>query len=199
MNLNVNDETLLFDGPSYEPFLLKQIEECTLKIFISCYIIEHDTFGEKVLLALAKKAEEGVKVFLIADGLGSWEWINEHADQYRSENFEIRVYHPMTWKLLGISIKNIFWGVNRRNHHKLLIFDQQKALNGSRNINNNALTWRETSVYIVGPSVSTLCALFHITWQRSHNNLTKRYNFQSTWQAYKKLKRLRAYFIQSQV
>jgi cardiolipin synthase len=188
MNLNINNEQLIFDGSHYERLLLEKIRGCSSEILISCYIIDFDEFSEKVFKALLEKAIEGVKVCLVADGLGSWGWLNEHAQQYRHPNFEIRVYHPLTWKLLSISVKNIFWGMNRRNHHKLYIFDQKEAFNGSRNINNNALTWRETSISIEGPSVSTLCSLFSDTWHRSNTRWIKRYNFKIAQQVYKKLK-----------
>ena len=189
MEVNVNNEELIFDAQQYDRMLMDQIRQSQHEILISCYIVDFDEFSQKVFDALLERAKSGIKIQVVVDGLGSWSWINDHAQRYKHGNLDIRVYHPLTWKLLGVSLKNFFHGMNRRNHHKLFIFDQKIACNGSRNINDTAMIWRETNILIDGPSVSTLCALFAIVWQRSHDRWTHRYrDFRKSMQAYKKLK-----------
>ncbi|MCC7459827.1 MAG: phosphatidylserine/phosphatidylglycerophosphate/cardiolipin synthase family protein [Proteobacteria bacterium] len=184
----MNSETLLSKSQEYQSVLLGLIEESKKEILISCYIIVQDQFGKKIMDALAEKAKQGVHVRLIADGLAAREWVDKHADSYRCEHFDVRVYHPMSWHFLGVSIKNIFWGLNRRNHHKLFIFDRKIALIGSRNIHNEALEWRETNIKIEGPSIEALCSLFAITWQKSDAKWRCRYNLKNIFRENKVIK-----------
>jgi len=175
MEGNVNQEKLIFDGEEYDNHLTRLIQQSKENILITCYILENESFGKKILQLLIDKAKQGVNVCLVVDGFGSWKWIDEVLPKINQQNFEVRLFHPITWKVMGWNIKRVFSRFNRRNHQKLFIFDGKIGIIGSRNINDEAITWRETSIEIVGPSVETLKSLFYIIWQRSHDRFFKRY------------------------
>lgn len=65
-----------------------------------------------------------------------------------------------------------FW--NNRNHQKLFIFDQATSVLGSRNIWNEAIVWRETSILVTGAVTEEMSTVFNNVWERSHNRLLKR-------------------------
>ncbi len=172
--MNSTREQLIFSGESYERFLLEKISYSTKNIFISCYILEADEFGDRIIKALVKKAQEGVNVRLIVDGLGSRNWINGAMSSCKQKNFDIRIYHPLILAALRFGL-DPFTRWNRRNHQKLFIFDREIAMIGSRNINNDALTWRETNIVIEGPCIEVLVTLFNDIWKLSHNRFFHRY------------------------
>jgi cardiolipin synthase len=175
MSQNINQEMLIFEGKDYEEQLVNLIQQAQYEILITCYILENEKFGEKILNLLLGKSKQGVKVRLVVDGFGSWDWIDKILPRIKQENFEVRLFHPLNWRVLGWNIKRTFMRFNRRNHQKLFVFDKRIGLIGSRNINNEAIQWRETSIEIIGPSVITLISLFDIIWQRSHDRFFKRY------------------------
>lgn len=164
MDSNVNDEQLIFEGLNFKDTLLSCIRNAQKEILITCYIVEDDDYGRQILGALLKRAQEGVKIRMLVDGFGSFVWVNEKMDDYKHPNFQIRVYHS----LIASFLKLKFSRLNRRNHQKVFIFDQDVAMLGSRNINDDAMNWRETNIMIKGPSSVTLCSLFTMIWQRTN-------------------------------
>jgi cardiolipin synthase len=189
-----NDEQLVFDGNEYEALLLKEIQESKQGILISCYILENEVFGNKILHALRQRASQGVRVCMVIDGIGSRNWINEHLKDTQKDNFEIRVFHPVVWQVLRWNLWRVFARFNRRNHQKLFIFDEKVAIIGSRNINNEAIEWRETSIRIAGQSVLTLVSLFETIWQRSHDHFFRRFFPGIRWKTHLKISSSRHIF-----
>lgn len=187
MSQNINQEMLIFEGKDYEEQLVNLIQQAQYEILITCYILENEKFGEKILNLLLGKSKQGVKVRLVVDGFGSWDWIDKILPRIKQENFEVRLFHPLNWRVLGWNIKRTFMRFNRRNHQKLFVFDKRIGLIGSRNINNEAIQWRETSIEIIGPSVITLISLFDIIWQRSHDRFFKRYFPGIRWETHLKI------------
>lgn len=171
---NSNQERIIFDGLEYESVLINHIQQANHDIFISCYILENGEFGKKIIHLLQEKAQSGVQICMVLDGFGSWDWIDSVLPHIDQKNFKIRIFHPIKFKSLNWNFRKIR-KFNQRNHQKLFLFDQKIAILGSRNINDDAIRWRETSVEIVGKSVQTLVSVFQMIWKRSHSRIFKRY------------------------
>lgn len=101
MSQNINQEMLIFEGKDYEEQLVNLIQQAQCEILITCYILENEKFGEKILNLLLGKSKQGVKVRLVVDGFGSWDWIDKILPKIKQENFEVRLYHPLNWRVLG--------------------------------------------------------------------------------------------------
>jgi cardiolipin synthase len=170
-------ETLIFSGDQYSQFILQSIERARESICISCYIFDEDQFGRKVTEALRAKSHQGVLIRLVVDGFGSRHWTEKVKPVVESEMLQIRVFHPLPWPFSNMSSKSrlkfqrfvyFLLNVNRRNHQKLWIFDGLQSVVGSRNINNQALEWRESSLVIRDQKVvPVFSSVFERVWSRS--------------------------------
>ena len=120
---------LLKDGSMAYPEMYAAIETAVHSIHLQSYIIMNDTVGQKMFELLAKKAEAGVRVKVIYDGIGSIKLI--------LSNFFMRYTrrHP-NLQIRAFSKVNIFipWRIQLRNHRKLLVVDGHVAFIGGINI-----------------------------------------------------------------
>ena len=145
---------LLQSGAPFFSQLLSLIHEATKSIHIHIYIFDADETGKIVYEALLKAANRGVSIHLVLDAFGS-------------KNF------PKTWQeqLTAVGSKIIFFSrfklaftihTGTRLHHKIFIFDEQKALIGGINISNHyshygkANTWLDFGVALEGNIVLDL-------------------------------------------
>lgn len=172
-------EELVFDGQQYRSKILQLIRKSQIEILISTYILESDEFGSLVFKELEKKAQAGIQIRLLVDGLGSWPWIKGYEYRFK-KNLQTRVYHPLPWPFSRFHLSQIprvdrfinwVYQANRRNHQKLFVFDRLLAIVGSRNINDDAIVWRETNLIIQGPDVYQLVEIFNSIWSKSHDLL----------------------------
>lgn len=173
------EEEILIDADQYVERLTGIIAQAKKEICLSFYILEPDPFGTRVLDLLREKSKMGVKVRLIVDGVGSAKWIEKFRAFYQEAGLDVRVYHPIPWQIyqsrwvymfrLHLFFR-LFYLFNQRNHNKLIVVDGQVAILGSRNLCENALRWRETSLWVKGNSTGTaLQNIFENIWQRSHD------------------------------
>ncbi len=176
---------LFFSGDAYFTSLVKAIVNAKQKIYLESYIFAVDHIGHYVLEALKQASNRGVKVHLLVDGVGSFEWIDQISTSLKGSHVNFRIYHPLP---IGIKFFNPFWykttldlvgKVNKRNHRKVTVIDDQIAYLGSMNISEvhsesifAELAWRDTSLRIVGKEVHWLGVAFTKAWRASH-----RFNF----------------------
>lgn len=129
------------------------------------YQIQVDAIGIKFLDLLAKKSQEGVKVFVLFDGLGSHGIKTSLMEEYRKKGIHIYRFletHP---------IKRRFQ-INWRNHRKLLVVDGRVALTGGFNIGKMYLEgpdperakWFDLIFRIRGAMIGDLLGLFAEDW-----------------------------------
>jgi cardiolipin synthase A/B len=167
-------EKLFFDPTAYRERLIQLIDQAQKEILITCYIVEDDEFGAEVLKKLEQKAGQGVRVKLCADGYGSSDWADKVTEQEPIQNYEIRIYHPPPWWAAQVTqFFTLLYHLNFRNHQKLFLFDGTTAIIGSRNINSEALEWRETSIEVKEAEMLDLRNIFENLWSRSHTQKLK--------------------------
>ncbi len=125
-----NAVKLLKDGAMAYPEMEQAIKNAVHSIHLQSYIIMDDRVGRELFDLLADKAEAGVKVNVLYDGIGSLKSI--------FSNFFIRYsrHHP-NLQIRSFSKINIFipWRIQLRNHRKLLVVDGKVAFVGGININ----------------------------------------------------------------
>ncbi|GIW71604.1 MAG: hypothetical protein KatS3mg102_1146 [Planctomycetota bacterium] len=168
-----NEVRLLFDGVQSFAERRKLIENATDSIHLQTFIFTADETGWELAKLLAAKAQQGVKVRVIYDGLGSARSGQEIFEYMRRHGVEVREY--------GDPLRQ-FWDLNNRWHEKYLIVDGQAAITGGMNIANEYAfggsgrmvlsrgqqgtePWRDVDIRLQGPVVHDVQRAFLKNWQ----------------------------------
>ena len=183
------NEQLFFTGDEFFPSLVRDIGKAKESIEVETYIFANDSLGKEVLAALTAAAARGVRVRVLVDGAGSYEWNHFMVDQLEHAGGESRVFNPFPWKLWQISrsivrppslSKAIYLllRVNRRNHRKICLIDRKIVYLGSFNISKNHVTqhgkvlgWRDTGVRLSDVNTTELVDAFETVWSGKQLNL----------------------------
>ncbi len=146
-------------------------------IHIEFYIIEDDRIGNEIKDILIEKANEGVKVRLIYDDVGSWKLSGRFIDSLRRAGVEVNPFMPVKFPFLANRL-------NYRNHRKIIIIDGKTGFVGGINIADRYLYgdrkikfWRDTHLKIEGEAVSSLQAVFLIDWHFVCGRLLDEYRY----------------------
>lgn len=164
--LSMNNKVdVLRNGEEKFPALMKAIEEAQQHIHIEYYIFSNDDIGHPLSQLLIKKAIEGVKVRIIADGVGSLGLKRSYIRTMREHGIEIYKFMPVLFPAFTSKI-------NYRNHRKIVVIDGKIGFTGGINLNdryiNNGkhkLYWRDTHLRLEGEAVKTLQFQFLLSWQ----------------------------------
>lgn len=175
-------ERLFFDGDEYFNAIDEKISTAQHEIFVESYIFDVDALGKKLLSSLQTAAQRGVTVRLLVDGIGSYNWLGALRTECRRRQIQFRIYHPLPFSL---SLRKISWQrirrflalfrrMNRRNHRKVVVIDRSQAFLGSYNISHvhsrkimAEKVWRDSGIYVEGPSVRRLHRAFMTAWSKS--------------------------------
>ncbi|MBN19914.1 MAG: hypothetical protein CL678_01405 [Bdellovibrionaceae bacterium] len=161
----------IFNGEEFSSLIFKEIDRAQKSIDISTYIFELDSFGLQVFKALQQKAQQGVRVRILADSLGSisLHWVLDDVPK----GMEIRLYHTFyrTFPFQKDSLLEKITNWNHRNHQKLFIFDGEKSITGSRNIHKKAIQWHETSLIHFKEETKDLKKIFENLWSQEKLNV----------------------------
>jgi cardiolipin synthase len=131
-------------------------------VAISTFVLGDDATGRRILELLIKKAENGVEVFLLLDGVGSF-WAPESLIQdLRKAGGKVEKFLP----LMRLPFKG---RANLRNHRKIIIADRQKAIVGGMNLAEHYLgfgrrAWRDLNFIIQGDAVIDCTSIFESDW-----------------------------------
>lgn len=155
-----NALTVLTRGEERLSALITLIEGARTSLRLLYYIFAHDTSGLRVREAMIDAANRGVAVSLIVDGFGS--------DTVGDDDF----LHPL--KEAGVRVCAFIprWGRRYllRNHQKLALADERRALIGGFNIadgyfadadtGGGETAWRDLGLRIEGPAAAQLTGYF---------------------------------------
>lgn len=180
--MSKHHEQIYFNGTTYFNALLLDIENAINSIDLETYIFHHDEFSKKILNALIKAAERGVKVRLLVDGAGTPSWGNSLVRKLEKAGGETRIFHPFPWRLWHLSRSHVrFFSIlkaiylllkiNSRNHRKTCNIDRKIAYIGSFNIDICHLTkdcsgkdWRDTGIRLENIELAPLELAFNASW-----------------------------------
>ncbi|MFC4557275.1 cardiolipin synthase [Virgibacillus kekensis] len=162
-----NDIGILKDGQEKFKALFKDISAAKKEINIQYYTIKPDSLGIKLRDELTKKAQEGIKVRVMFDAIGSRGMSTTFFKELILHGGEVEVFFPSFLKIFNFH-------VNHRNHRKLCIIDSKVAYIGGFNVGNDYLGlskkfgyWRDTHCRIMGESVHAFQDLFLLDWYRA--------------------------------
>ena len=164
--LTANDSVeVITDGKEMFERLCKDIENAKYTIKLCYYIVKDDFVGRRLIELLTRKAQEGVKVRLLMDALGS-----------RSIGYsDLRAFKKAGGKYAFFFkplIRHLYFRINYRNHRKLAIIDNEIGYIGGFNIAKEYLGyrkkfgyWRDTQLIIRGNALATLNERFYMDWR----------------------------------
>jgi cardiolipin synthase len=149
------------------PRLFDDLREARHTIHLQYYIWRPDSLGERLLELLARKVEEGVKVRLLYDPVGSFGIKGAiYWRRLRARGIECWPSSPL-WRVHTISY---------RNHRKIAVIDGQIGYTGGLNIGEEHIDparvygpaakggWRDTHLRITGLAARALQRAFTVDW-----------------------------------
>ncbi len=177
-----NAAKLLVDGPATFAAMKGAIAKARSRVLLQSYIVEDRGVAADVATLLLERAARGVNVALLYDSLGSIGTDAAFFDRLRAGGVAVCAFNPVNpVERLG------FWGLNRRDHRKLLVVDDDWAYTGGINISRvygsssfgrrskvqndsgtdsaNQDGWRDTQIELAGPVVPVLAREFAAAWK----------------------------------
>ncbi|MCD6212387.1 MAG: cardiolipin synthase, partial [Sulfurovum sp.] len=159
-----NDVKLLIDGDATFESIIAGIDAAKEYILFQFFIIHDDGLGRRIKDHLIVRAEEGVRIYVLYDEVGSHDLSQSYQDDLRTAGVEI---HPFnTRKGSGNRFQ-----LNFRNHRKIVIVDGKVAWVGGHNVGDEYLGldpkfghWRDTHIRVEGPAAAALQISFVEDW-----------------------------------
>ena len=161
---NNNAIELLIDGEQTFGQMLEAIAIARDYILLQSYIIHDDEIGNKFKDALIAKAVEGVRIYVLYDGIGSHDLNSSYIKTLRRNGIAVSSFRSTKGK------GNRFQ-LNFRNHRKVLVVDGHTGFVGGLNIGDEYLGkdprlghWRDTHLKLQGTTVKYLQRTFLRDW-----------------------------------
>lgn len=155
-----NKLTLFHDGQSKFDSLIDDINNARNFIHIQYYIFRDDELGNKILDLLAQKANKGLEVRLLVDGMGCIKTHKHFFDKLIKSGGKVLTFIPPR-----------FFRANFRNHRKICVIDGEIGYVGGFNIGDEYLGkskkfnfWRDSHIKIYGDAVKQLELRFIMDW-----------------------------------
>jgi cardiolipin synthase len=157
------------DGVEAARALRELIEGARHSLDVCTFILGRDAFGDELVETLARRAQAGVAVRLLLDGVG--EWMGGRRDLSSLEAAGVRVVRFVP--PLRSPFKRPLRGrANLRNHRKLVIADGCRLWSGGRNLAAEYFTgiegrmpWVDLSFDLAGELVVEAAAVFESDWR----------------------------------
>jgi cardiolipin synthase len=162
-----NKIKLLANGDVYFPAMLGAIRSAQQTVNFAAYILYSDEVGRRFRDAFCERAQAGVEVRILLDGIGSsWSLDNSDVEMMRKAGCKFSYYHPTaSWRVDR---------TNRRSHRRILVVDGKVGFTGSAGF---ALSWsghaqdknhwRDSQARIEGPLVGKLQLAFEEHWAKT--------------------------------
>lgn len=160
-----NQMDLLESGQNAYDRLIELIDEAQTCINVAMYIFGTDEVAKEIRDRLVAKADQGVAVRVLLDGVGS---LHTHWRYFRpllKAGGQVSYFMPL--------LHRPFRGrTNLRDHRKIVIVDNRKVWTGGRNIGADYMgpepdpnQWRDLSFVLEGPAVKKYSEVFRADWE----------------------------------
>jgi cardiolipin synthase len=159
-----NELDLHFEGSNTFASWLEAIEAACRFVYFENYLVRDDEVGRELRDALARKARQGVPVFLIHDWLGCWATPRAFWKPLRKAGAHLRAFNRP-----AIRLGDPF-GALQRDHRKLVVVDGEVAYVGGMCVGvewagtRSQAPWRDTGVSIRGPAARAAALAFERLW-----------------------------------
>jgi cardiolipin synthase len=146
------------DGAEARRAALDVIASAAHTLDVCTFILARDGIGDEVSAALIAKAEAGVRVRLLIDGIGAWLGGRLDVATLRRSGVEVVKFVP--------PFRSILRGrANLRNHRKMVVADAARLWCGGRNFAAEYFhDWHDLSFDLRGELVVRACEQFEKDW-----------------------------------
>ncbi len=159
------------DGAEARRAVLEIIDSAKATLDVCTFILGRDRLGDEIGAALRAKAQQGVRVRLLIDGIGAWLSGRLDVARMRACGVEVVKFVP--------PFRSILRGrANLRNHRKMVVADTERLWCGGRNFaaeyfegagvrQGGAATqaiWHDLTFDLRGPLVLRACEQFEKDW-----------------------------------
>lgn len=165
-----NAVEIFTDGKDKFEQLMKDIKQAKNYIHLQYYIIKNDNLGKKLIQALTEKVNQGVKVRVLYDELGSRSLPKRIFKEFRAAGGQVEVFFPSKFRFINLRM-------NFRNHRKIVIIDGKIGYVGGFNVGDEYLGlnekfgyWRDTHLRIKGTAVYALQTRFILDWNQASDD-----------------------------
>lgn len=159
-----NKVELLVDGQAAYSSIADGIEKAESYILFQFYILRADGIGNRFKNLLIQKAKQGIAVYMLHDELGSNELTHEWIEDFTAAGIKTLPFNTCQGRHNSFQL-------NFRNHRKIVVVDGKSTWIGGLNIGDDYLgidpklsPWRDTHMYIQGPSAIAAQAIFLADW-----------------------------------
>lgn len=165
-----NEIDLFFWGEDLYEAMIEDIRKAKYTIDMQYYIFKSDDLGQKLLTELTKKAQEGIRVRLLYDGIGGRTLSSKDLAPLHAAGGRTAVFFPSILPYVNLRI-------NYRNHRKLVIIDDSTGYIGGFNVGDEYIgksrrfgPWRDTHLRIRGDSAIGMKIRFLKDWYYASND-----------------------------
>lgn len=157
-----HDFALLTDPRDARTSLMDMVSGATDRIDALFYIVANDTIGRDFVAALTAKVQQGVRVRLIIDRLGTLLPPRRALRQFQAAGGEVHYFSPFVKRPWQSHL-------NLRNHRKMLIVDDRIVFGGGMNVGHDYLgdgpaIWNDLAFTLRGPAVTSFIDVFNSDW-----------------------------------
>ena len=156
---------LLRSGEQYFAACEKVIDEATHYIHFQTYIVDDDETGRRIVDALIKAAERGVKIYFLLDAYGGGSFSKDLIRKVEEAGILFRKFSP------GFITKG--FQLSLRLHHKVLLADGNIAIIGGMNVANryhgrpDLKEWLDFAILIKGPECAHVLLIMKRLWNKT--------------------------------
>lgn len=163
-----NQVQFLVGGHATYTRMLEAIAAAQRVVQLETYTFASDATGELFVKALAERAQAGVQVRVMLDGVGSLTTPNDFFEGLKAVGGEVCWFRPVNgWN------KNIYV----RDHRKILVVDDTTAFIGGLNIANayapkewGGQGWHDMHARVHGPAAAALARITARSWKVATGN-----------------------------
>lgn len=174
-------EVLYTTGDVYFAGLVSALATATTSVELESYIFEKGHAADRVVDALIKCSQRGVRVRLVVDGLGSPGFVHVYWPRLKAAGVRVRFFRVFPWILKrlpgdpkGLTQRLLLRlrQMNRGNHRKFCLIDAKELWTGSYNVSDVHLNevygdqaWKDVGVCVRGRDLRYARRAFQRAWR----------------------------------
>lgn len=147
--------------------MLEELKLAEQFIFLEYFIVERGVMWDSILEILKEKAQSGVEVRVMYDGMCSLALLPYHyPKELEQYGIKAKMFAPVKPFLTTDQ--------NNRDHRKILVIDGKTAFNGGVNLGDEYINqkdvyghWKDTAILLKGDAVKTFTLMFLHLWNAS--------------------------------
>ena len=159
-----NHAQLLVDGEQVFNAIFVGIESAQSYVLVQYFIIKDDELGREFQAALIRKAQSGVRVYLLYDEIGCIRLPGSYLKKLKNGGVNVSPFNSTKGFRNRLQL-------NFRNHRKVVVVDGHCAFTGGLNVGDEYMgrspefgPWRDTHVCVRGPAVQAVQFAFIEDW-----------------------------------